>query len=73
VKSQDGKSSLFYRLDKDLGDVKIPVTLHTGSMEEKLLPKTEWQELSLAEGSFGEVEFLESSFLLEYSEIRPMP
>ncbi len=72
VKSQSGKTSLFYRLDKDLGEVKIPVTFHAATEKElRLYPNKEWQELSLEEGSAEGFEFLESSFLLEYSEVSP--
>ena len=62
--------SLFYRLDKDLGAVKIPVVVFTAVEKEmKIYLETEWQELSLEVGLSGEVRFDESSFLLEYSEI----
>ena len=73
VKNQDGKSSLFYRLDKDLGEVKIPVVVFDASGKEiKIYPEREWQELSLEGGFSGEVEFDETSFLLEYVPVSPL-
>ena len=42
--------SLFYRLDKDLGEVKIPVVVFDSSGKEmKIYPEKKWQELSLEE------------------------
>ncbi len=73
VRSQDGNSSLFYRLDKDLGELKIPVVFITVSeIEEKIYPTMEWLELNLGEGSTTEIEFDKSSFLLEYSKVNPL-
>ncbi|GAA0877675.1 hypothetical protein GCM10009119_06430 [Algoriphagus jejuensis] len=74
VKSQDGKTTLFYRLDKDLGAVKIPVVLNTISKKEvKIYPTMEWQDLSLDVDSAENFKFDESSFLLEYSKITAIP
>lgn len=74
VKNQDGTSRLFYRLNKDLGDVKIPVVVYnSSSKQEKIYPKREWQELNLGASFSGKFRFLESSFLLDYSEISQLP
>ena len=73
VKNQDGKSSLFYRLDKDLGAVKIPVAVFDGFKKDmKIYPEKHWQELGLEAGFSGEVEFDQSSFLLEYVPVSPL-
>ncbi|HSF55140.1 MAG TPA: hypothetical protein VLA71_15400, partial [Algoriphagus sp.] len=59
-----------YRLNVDLGEVKIPVT-YSGKkgQAEKLYPTSEWQKALIQKGKMEDFQFDEKSFLFDFEQV----
>ncbi|OOG78228.1 M1 family aminopeptidase [Algoriphagus sp. A40] len=70
LEKTEGGFNVNYRLNVNLGEVRIPVT-YSGKKgpAEKLFPTSEWQKTLIQKGKMEDFRFDEKSFLLDFERV----